>query len=249
MAIDDIRQYIELHKNQYPLEVLIEQLRKAGHPENEIQTALQEVRKVSLLPSGGDSERADISWRETQPSPTSFWMEIRPALKIFGITLGILAGLVFIVYSVTPLIERKTMPGLVAPPETPELKPKRERDAQRYKDITNISLVLDAYYKTYHGEFPERLTDLIAPQSCGNQACYSVVPRDPLDDSLYYYVRCSPRSFHLGADLEDPNYIFQDRDVDRAPMCSGDISGSDSADCRGASNGRSCYDFVIEYKW
>lgn len=43
MAIQDIQKYIEANKNQYPLEVLLDNLRKSGYPEAEIQVAMQSI--------------------------------------------------------------------------------------------------------------------------------------------------------------------------------------------------------------
>lgn len=46
MAIQDIQKYIEANRNQYPLEVLLDNLRESGYPEAEIQAAVQSLGGV-----------------------------------------------------------------------------------------------------------------------------------------------------------------------------------------------------------
>ncbi len=55
MAVQDILKYIEAHGGQYRLDVLVDQLRQAGYPENEIQEALR-LRDITVPPPPGSSK-------------------------------------------------------------------------------------------------------------------------------------------------------------------------------------------------
>lgn len=62
MAVEDIQNYIAANQNRFPREVLIEQLRKNGYPEAEIQEALAKQDKLEggVSPQGAGSKTG--SW-------------------------------------------------------------------------------------------------------------------------------------------------------------------------------------------
>lgn len=52
MAIEDVRSYIQEHHQQFPVDVLLAGLRRAGYPEEEIQSALaMESAAIATVPS------------------------------------------------------------------------------------------------------------------------------------------------------------------------------------------------------
>lgn len=53
MATKDIQQYLEANSGKYPPELLVAELRKAGHAENEIQEALRTLGVGPVAPSQG----------------------------------------------------------------------------------------------------------------------------------------------------------------------------------------------------
>ena len=79
MAIADITNYILTHKSQYSLDALVEELRRAGYPEAEIQQAMTQER------AGGGPD--------TQFSAPSFWMKAGQWL------LGLVGGVALILLS------------------------------------------------------------------------------------------------------------------------------------------------------
>ncbi len=55
MSAKDIQQYLEANRVKFPPEILVGELRKAGHAENDIQEALRSLNITGVTPASGQA--------------------------------------------------------------------------------------------------------------------------------------------------------------------------------------------------
>ena len=94
----------------------------------------------------------------------------------------------------------------------------KARDARRISDIKNLQLALELHADDNDGNYAATLADL-------TPTYISVVPKDPLDDSDYFFGSDGTTEYHLGATLEnDSNMPDNDADCDST-------TGGNAGDC------------------
>lgn len=110
-----------------------------------------------------------------------------------------------------------------------------DRDFIRVSHIKNIQLALELFY-TDNKAYPTTLSSLaLASQYL------SVVPKDPLDNSLYLYDQIQDgESYELGANLETNSSALLSDGSDLVVAGGNLTSGTDSKSCTGVF-GRHCY--------
>lgn len=110
----------------------------------------------------------------------------------------------------------------------------RARDARRVADIKQLQLALELY-EDAEGQYPVSL-EMLQPTFIPN------VPQDPEERTPYHYFRCTPSSYHIGADLKELGNPAFASDHDKKVCDEDKIIGDDAISCTGELTNRYCYD-------